>query len=912
MDSHRWTLLQRLFEQALALPPEERPALLAAGCAGDEALAAELAELLAAEVTPREDLVTQVLAEAAERWMDQGRRELIGRRLGAWRVTSHLADGGMGAVYRAERADGQYEQEAAIKLINPALVSPSMRARLESERQILARLSHPLIARLLDGGRTDDGAPYLVMEYVDGEPIDLWCEHHALDTRARLALFVQVCRVVDHAHRNLVVHRDIKPSNILVDTSGAPRLLDFGIARLLDQGGATASGERLLTPDRASPEQITGAGITTATDVYALGVLLYDLLAGSLPHAASSDQPAALARAILEDAPARPSSAVRTGSSRRLAAARRRGAALTPAQRARELAGDLDNIVLVALRKEPERRYASAGALADDVECHLAHRPVAARADTWWYRGAKFLRRHPVAVPATVLALLMAAGVGAAFTWRLADERDRALAAERSARRTADYTASLLGSTDAEALRKREVSVLELLQRAEQRVTDDLAGDAAAASRLRRAIGSAYYSWGDYTAAERVLRQALEAQRRLAPGPDADTADTLSLIANVTHDLGRLEESLQWTREAESMWQQVGTPAQKATALSDLALALNGLRRRDEAEPVFRAALAQQRLAQPGDHADTAWTLNNLAWCLHAMGRLAEAQPLYDEALAMQRRLKLSDAEIGQTLNNLAGLYGDLGDIERAEAGFREVLAMVERFYGRGGHAAVARAHSALGVIEIERGLWDEALADTREALDVNLKLLGERHRWTAITMQTHATALLGSGRIGEAQALFERSLAVRRAVLPPGHADLVTSYYGLARVALQRDQPARAEQSLRHALAIIDALDSPDRVQRDRVEWLLGRAIALQGRREEGRRFAELALERRRREMPADHPRRLFAEAGIGLPPFVEQPGQAAAALAGTTLDLLRRRLGVQAPLVRDLERQLTPKPRR
>jgi serine/threonine-protein kinase len=816
----------------------------------------------------------------------------------------------MGAVYRAERADGQYEQQVAIKVLNPALVSPDSRGRFQTERQILARLAHPLIARLLDGGSTEEGAPYLVMEFVDGEPIDAWCERHALDTAARLRLFVQVCRAVDFAHRNLVVHRDLKPGNILVDAQGVPRLLDFGIARLVDAEGATRTGDTLLTPTHASPEQITGGAITTATDIYALGVLLYDLLTGRLPHAPTTGSPVALARAIVETEPPRPSSAVTLGSSRRLQQAQRRGERLTPERLARELQGDLDNIVLMALRKEPQRRYATAQELADDVERFLAHRPVSARPDTLAYRGAKLVRRHPVAVPASAAALLLSLAAAAAFTWRLAEERDRALAAERSARRTAEFTSSLLRGTGANEEASRRISVRELLDKAAQRVAEELREDPEVAGRLHSALGSAYHSWGAYAEAQRVLQAALADLRAQHDGPHADVAEVLSLLGTVAHDRGELEAGLTWAREAEAMWRVAGSPAQHATALTDVALSLNSLRRREEAEPVFREALARQRQAHGGDHADIAWTLNNLAWGLHAMGRLDEAAGYYEEALAMLRRLGAANAELFQVLNNLAGLHGDRGDIDTAERMLREVLALVEGLYGPSGHAAVARAHSAVGVLAIERGRYEDAASHTGIALEANRKLLGEKHPWTAITMQTHAIALLGLGRLDEAEALLRRSLAVRREILPPGHADTISSHFGLARVALARGDLPLAERELGTAMDVIAKIQSPDRLQRDAVELLLGRVVAMQGRRAQGRAIAAEGVKRRQQTMPPGHHRRLAAEAGVELPPFVERASGAAERSARDTLDILRRRLGPNAPAVRELESQLALQP--
>jgi serine/threonine-protein kinase len=373
MDQTRWARVQEVFAAALSLPEPQRGAHISDASANDPALEREVLALLRADATTS-DRPADIVRAAADTLLEQTKTRLEARLLGPWRIVSHLADGGMGAVYLAERADGAYQQRAAVKLLNPALVSAQTRARLEVERGILARLAHRHIARLIDGGATDDGAPYLVMEYVDGVPIDRYCDEHDLGTVARLRLVQQVCGAVEHAHRNLIVHRDLKPANILVDREGLPKLPDFGIAKLIDDdAGLTRADQRVLTPAHASPEQLRGEAITTATDVYALGVLLYQLLARRQPFPTDVSKPthaAQFAREILKADPLRPSQALPQESARLR----------------RELAGDLDNIVLKALQKDPQRRHAIAAALAADIENYLQLRPVGAHGDSLAYR----------------------------------------------------------------------------------------------------------------------------------------------------------------------------------------------------------------------------------------------------------------------------------------------------------------------------------------------------------------------------------------------------------------------------------------------------------------------------------------------------------------------------------------------
>ena len=416
MTPERWQRIDALFDAALDRPTEERDAFLAEACDGDAELRCEVDELLAAEAASARYLEggpdPRQAAEILER---DGKPE----RLGPYRLLEPIGEGGMGVVYQAVRDDEEYARDVAVKVIRRGFESPELLLRFRAERQILARLEHPGIARLYDGGTTPDGRPYLVMERIDGRPIDDWAEGRRLEVEARLALFLDVCAAVEHAHRNLLVHRDLKPDNVLVTASGDVKLLDFGIAKPLEPGSLTRdelvrtrTGQQPMSLAYASPEQIRGEPVTTASDVYALGILLYELLTGRHPHRTENSAPHELARAICETEPERMSQAAD------------RSSAL-----AQRLRGDLDTVVAKALAKDPARRYGSAAALADDLRRHLAGEPVRARPATWSYRTAKFLRRHRLAATAAaifVAAVLTFSAVLTIQADRLARERDRA------------------------------------------------------------------------------------------------------------------------------------------------------------------------------------------------------------------------------------------------------------------------------------------------------------------------------------------------------------------------------------------------------------------------------------------------------------------------------------------------------
>lgn len=512
MTSQHWKQIKRLFANALALPAEDRAAFFAAECAGDEAMRAEVEALLAAhseaEMLQRfeEPVVTHLKAESI---LDP---RMDGVRIGAYRVVRELGRGGMGVVYLAERVDEQFQQQVAIKIIHREVGDGELQHRFHRERQILAQLNHPNIARLMDGGVSGDGRPYIVMEYVEGKPITTYCDEHGLSVKERLELFQTVCDAVHYAHQNLVVHRDLKPSNILVDDAGRVKLLDFGIAKLLsgDRGQKTVSPTRtsryLLTPEYAAPEQIRGEAIATTTDLYALGVNLYELLTGRRPYWLRGCSPGTIERIVCEEEPPRPSAIVlradgweeAEGEKQYHPAVISRHRRTHPEALARQLRGDLDTIVMMALHKEPQRRYRSAEQLANDLRRYREGRPVMAQPDTWAYRSRRFVHRHRGAVSAAVLAILLLIGAGIAIAWqaRIADQqRTQAEGRLAEVRQLAgslvfevhDAIADLTGATVARAL---------VVQRALEYL-DRLAEDVYADRALRLELAAAYRKVGD-------------------------------------------------------------------------------------------------------------------------------------------------------------------------------------------------------------------------------------------------------------------------------------------------------------------------------------------------------------------------------------------------------------------------------
>ncbi len=513
MNSSDWSHLEDLFHRAAALAPAERSRFLDSECNGDIMFRREIESLLEHDAEPGSGFQSAVQQEA-EVLASQNVESFIGRRIGAYRVTGIIGEGGMGAVYRAVRDDAEYSKEAAVKLVRRGFETPALVSRFREERQILASLEHPYVARLLDGGVTSDVLPYLVMELVEGVPITQYAAQHALSIEARLQLFQKVSEAVQYAHSRLVVHRDLKPGNILITADGTPKLLDFGIAKLLSDASQPLAESnqtlQLLTPDYASPEQVRGLAPTVATDIYSLGAVLYELLTGRPPHRVDSSAPSEIERAICVTEPAPPSQVAGLGA---------------PASR--RLRGDLDNIVSMAIRKEPERRYRSVEQFSEDIARHLSGRPVIARADTFAYRASKFVRRNWLPVgAATVTAISLVAGA-AGFAWQArmanrsrmtAEQRLTALMnlSDRTLFGIHDTIATLPGATDA---RRQIVRItLDYLESLDQAQGMD--------DRMRMVLSGAYYkvaliegdlhhpSLGDFAGAR---ENYLKAETILAP-----------------------------------------------------------------------------------------------------------------------------------------------------------------------------------------------------------------------------------------------------------------------------------------------------------------------------------------------------------------------------------------------------------
>jgi serine/threonine-protein kinase len=772
MDTHRWHRIQRLFTQALAVAPDARAEWLRTACGEDAELLHELQALLAHDDASQHTLEKAVRSQAGA-ILAQVKVQRTGERFGSWEIVEHIADGGMGAVYLARRADGAFEQMAALKLLSPALLGVEGRRRLEAERHILAGLNHPNIARLLDGGSTADGVPYMLMELVDGLPIDDYCNVRGLDTTARLQLFLRVCDAVDYAHRNLVVHRDIKPANLLVTADGTPKLLDFGISKLLDPAdpSLTAADQRLFTPARASPEQICGGPITTATDVYALGVLLHELLAGSLPFAAAGRTPAQIAQDILHTEPGRPSLSVQH-SSQRLLAAQQRGEALTAERLRRELDGDLDNIVLMALRKEPARRYASVPALADDVRCVLEHRPVKAQADSWVYRTGKFVRRHRAGVVASSVMALLLAGLSGVYLHRLDAERTLAQRERATAQQVTAFLSELFENASPEVQGKAELTVREMVDGAAGRVDRELAGQAEVQLELLRILGRVYRHLGQWQASADALQRAVDLARAAQLPPSAQLGRTWAELSNTLSQLAMHEAAIAAARETTPIFRVAlgENDYETVESMFILVTKLATARRYEEADELLKpAAAAIARVADAADRQDLAYQLAaEEGKVLAGRGQWLAAAAAFERALSLRVDDGKADGSRDAVTARLALAQMSGGRFDEA---LRTLDASRERIRAQAGgeHRRVLMAHNLKSRVHWQAGDMPAAEREARLAL-AGWQVQGGGEVPAAAMALNLGQALWGQGRLDEARAVLKQALAQLTPEADAGH----------------------------------------------------------------------------------------------------------------------------------------------
>jgi eukaryotic-like serine/threonine-protein kinase len=782
-----------------------------------------------------------------------------------YRVIREIGRGGMGTVYHALDDASEPPHEVAVKVLRDALDREHTRRFLQEQRT-LAALHHPGIARFLDSGTTPDGRPFIAMELVAGEPIEVYCDRFKLTVTERLRLFRTVLDAVAYAHRQLVVHRDLKPRNILVTENGEVKLLDFGIAKLLpgyadaETLEQTATGIRLLSPVYASPEQVSGGPVTTATDVYALGLLLYELLCGRRAHRLDAGTPGEIERIILrEDAP-RPSTAVFTriprdsteASPEQVARARR----TSPPRLVRRLRGDLDRIVGMALRKEPEARYPSVGLFADDIERFLAGLPVRARAQSPGYRLQKFVMRHRVAVTAAAALLLMLVGY-LAVSLRHATELRAALAAAEmeaaKAERVSTFLEGLFEGSDPETAQGEDVTGRELLERGLGRI-DELSGEPIMQAQLLATIGRVYQSLGEFARARPLVERALLLRERELGPAHLDVAQSHRHLGVLLRYLGDTAGSERELQHALAIDRPHGAGVALAADLHELGHTLVELGRYEEGEGLFREALAMRRAVLGPVHEDVAESLAGVGYARSRQGYPRDTVPLYREALQIyEQRLGSRHPRLARSHQNLATSLSDVGDYGEAEKHFEVALAIYRQVYGER-HPSLAVTINNLANLKARQDDLEAAERLFRATAEMRESIYGDEHPATVRALNNVATVLLRQGKLQESERMFRLLVARHTRHASPDDPEMAAYRTNLAEVLRRLKRLDEAEALTQVALDALSGAGEPG-LDSATAMITLGRILADRGSFADAERMIEQGLSIRRERLGPEHP---------------------------------------------------------
>ena len=782
--SERLKQLRAMFDEALDLEPQARRDFLLTAATGDRALVTEVEELLRHSEASDDSLVDSIGRLANDAIGGKPRRETIGK----YRIVRELGRGGMGTVYLAERGDEAYRKQVAIKLVPTIFAREDLLLRFNAERQILASLEHPNIAHMLDGDTTRDGVPYVVMEYVEGLPIDEYCESRELDVRSRLQLFLRVLSAVSYAHANLIVHRDLKPGNILVTDEGEPKLLDFGIAKMLEAGAGampTRTAMRMMTPEYASPEQARGEPVNIASDVYSLGVLLAKVLTNALPYRLDTNERGALERAICEQPPRRP------GDARS------------------DVDSELDDIVLMALRKEPERRYSSVDALAEDIRRYLKGLPVSARPDTVTYRLRKYFERHLAGVAVTAAVTLAFGATIGFYTHRVADERDTARAEATKAQHVANLLEELIQTAGPAVAQGGSVPAEVLLSRSARQLRTELANEPELLAEQLAVIGRTWHSLDKFEEANALATEALELRKRTLNPNDPALAESYFDVGYYSIFRGQIDEAREMLERSLQIYEASSGEEPNAgmsATLRELSYVYDTLGRYDDARDAIERALPPLRQLFPDGSEEIAAALNvrglvelrtrnlqaavatlrevvelrervygdahpllasalqNAAFTHHAYGDLATAQEFLDRAIAMRIRLFGEDAtQLQASWALLARILTDRGDIKGAEAAAERFEAITRRrFPDIGTRETNKRALDIVPKIYLMSRDYERAIGILQEQLATYGKYRETRAFEIVGMYEQLTTAWIGLGDAGSARASFEAASDLR------------------------------------------------------------------------------------------------------------------------------------------------------
>ena len=814
MPDQRAARVAELVKSAIERGPEARGAFLDKECRSDPVMRAEIESLLQEDKGAGGFLDEPALHVAAETFVRAGAFQ-AGQTIGDYEIISLIGSGGMGEVYLAE--DWQLHRKVALKLVRRGMASEDMIHHFKREAHLLASLNHPNIAQLYGGGVSADGIPFFAMEYVEGERLDQYCDERRLPPKERLELFRKVCSAVTYAHQHLVIHRDLKPANIRVTAEGEPKLLDFGIAKLLDAEDAQSAGQTLtlqgvMTPEVASPEQVAGGSITTASDVYSLGVVLYRLLTGQSPYRTKTNRPDEIARAITEQEPTRPSAAVRSARESRF---ENRDSADSPStvHDSRSLRGDVDNIVLMALRKEPSRRHASVGQFSEDIRRYLEGLPVLAHKDTLAYRAGKFVSRNKIGVAASAVVALALVGGLAAALWQ-ADaarrERDVANVERLKAMRINEFLQQMLSFSNqsvysvAPVAQTKNVTVNQMLDEIAPRIETELADQSEVRAQILRTIASAYASQGIYDKAEKNYRSALETQRRIFGADHAETAATMTQFGILAFRQGKIAEADQLLENAVAFYRRQKARQAPDFSAVNLVTAMNflGAVRMTAINLQSGGAIMEEALQiaenahlQGNERFALAAVQGDVGLYLARAGELERADRLLRESLAIHRQLsEYPRWEMGATLASLGELYNRKNQPDQAlefllesEWIYRQTLGYKNRYL------AFNLQHQAIA-LSLQKNFTD-AEPKARQQLAIYLEVVPENKSVAAIPKSVLGIVLVGIKQFDEAEAYLREGLQGLEQSPVKNHFINVHAKIALSQCLLNQNRLAEAEQ---------------------------------------------------------------------------------------------------------------------
>lgn len=830
MDSIRWDRIQSLFHKATDLPLGEQHAYLQSACADDAALLADVLAMLR-EDSHQFSMLDQSVASVASDLLEADSSSLAGREFGPYRLIRILGEGGMGVVYLAERKD--LRSSVAIKVLRDAWLSPARRERFASEQRTLAQLNHPFIARLYDADALMDGTPWFVMEYVEGAPLTDYCEMHQCSIEQRLQLFRDVCEAVQYAHQHAVIHRDLKPSNILVKNDGTVRLLDFGIAKQLESldtsVNQTMTGLRLMTPAYAAPEQIRGDRVGIHTDVYSLGIILFELLTGQLPFDLSNLTPAEAATIITEHEPGRPS-----------AVSKLKGALSGSSAVSKGAWSDLDVLCLTPMHRDQERRYRSVEGLMRDIDHYLNGEPLEARPDSLIYRVTKFVTRNERAVAVSAAVLLMVIGMVVFFTVRLTKARNAALAEAARTHRIQTFMMNLFEGGDEAVGPSDSLRVVTLVDRGVQEA-QTLNTDPRLQSELYQNLGAIYQSLGKLDQADSLLRSALEERNALFGSDSPESAETLVQLGLLRDAQGKFDDAERLTQQGLEIDKRKLPPNHPhlARATSALGKVLEDRGSYVQAIQVLEEA-ARLQSTPGGPTTDLAETLTELANSQFYSGNYAVSESLNQRVLTMDKQLYGErHPHVADDLINLGAIQYDLGHYPEAERLDRQALEITLGFYGKN-HPATASALTILGRTLVTQKKIDEAAGMLQEALGIEEQVYGRVHPRVAGTLNELGKIAQQQGKLDEAEANFSRMADIYKSVYAGKHYYIGVALSNLAGVYVDRKNYGAAERLYREALQVYDKTLSTDHLNVGIARVRLGRALVLQ------QRFHEAEVESR------------------------------------------------------------------